>query len=137
LAKALYERSLVIPALRPAAVAAQELLSGLDRLLLKFTDRGDVTYSDHNQLMQQIAELGAELCPNSLDDVWERAGGQRERLSTTGTPAIRWREAVMDAHRGALPGGALALVSQLQRDFPYHAGLRRIREVLAGFRQHE
>ncbi|WP_129572737.1 MULTISPECIES: hypothetical protein [Sorangium] len=129
-AKVLYDRSSWILELRPAAVTCQELLPLFDRLLLHFVSgRGALTPSDQAQIIQKVADLGAELSPNGLDDLWERAGGERKRLSSAGIPAVRWREAAIQAHHGALRGGVLALLKELQYDFPHNSELRRAEEV--------
>jgi hypothetical protein len=113
-------------------VACQELLPFVDRIYLKLIDgRGGLTSSDQTQLVQKVANLGAELSPTGLDDLWERAGGQRKHLSSAGSPDIRWREAAMQASRGALGGGALALLKELRRDFQHNAELRKLEEVMA------
>lgn len=130
-AAALYTRSMYMPELRPAVDACQQLLPRWRRFLLSITGSSD---SSREQQLQELAlrtaELGADLFPDQLDDLWERASGKRKYLLNSGTPAQRWREAMMKAQRGGLEGGLLALVDEMLHERPHNPDLQELRRLL-------
>jgi hypothetical protein len=131
-AKDIYNRCLLTPELRPAAEACQELLPAFDRWWLAWSGpRGETTPLDDAPLGQRVAELGASLAPERLDDLWELAGGERRHLSIWGTPDVRWRDAAARAQRGALEGGLLELVRVLRVDWPHNEDLRNLEQLIS------
>lgn len=131
-AKALYDRSSNASELLPAALRSQELLPFLERMFLKLRyGRTSFTPADENQIGVKIADLGSELAPDGLDDLWERSGGKRKQLSAGRSPAVRWREATALAHQGVLPGGLASLLNALRQDFPYNSELARVADIVA------
>lgn len=126
-AKAIYDRRLRSSGLQIAAEICQELLPKWEQFLLsfneKFKKRG---HSNDAPLINRVAELGARLASDRLGDLWERAGGERQRLRDGGTPDVQWREAATLAHKGALKGGLGALVRELLADFPHNLDLNEL-----------
>lgn len=131
-AREIYNRCRYITELRPAAEACRELLFPLQRLLLSLAGRPKTAGSLENSLLlvNGVAELGASLAPDRLDDLWERAGGKRKHLNSWGAPDVRWRNAATLAQRGALSGGLAALVRVLRDDFPYNKDLQELETLL-------
>jgi hypothetical protein len=84
--------------------------------------------------VNRVAELGANLASDRLDDLWERAGGERKRLRGMGSPDVRWREAATLAQNGSLHGGLVALVQALLSDFPHNKDLQELWAVLVNRR---
>lgn len=83
-----------------------------------------------DDLARRTGELGGDLAPTSLDDIWQRAGGTIKSLSAGGTPAERWNWASRLAASGALPGGLASLVKILAEDFPYNKDLIELKIAL-------
>jgi hypothetical protein len=137
-AQALYDRFdspySGIPELRPALEACYELLGWWERSCLYFWHGivgSAVSIEDHQAaLVNRVADLGAELCPDGLDGIWERAGGNRKDLKCGYTPAERWREAVRLAKNGGLKGRMLALVETLLKDYQYSDDLQELKRIL-------
>lgn len=130
-AKAIYDRASYSETLRSAAIACRELLSAWERFMISWWTEpllGRTSYQ--TILVERVAEIGANLCPEGLDDLWWRAGGERKQLPTWGTPAMRWREAANLAHNGALRGGLAPLVAQLKSDFQHSPQLQELTKVL-------
>lgn len=131
-AAAIYTRSMYMPELRPAVDVCQQLLTRWQRFLLAMT--GGSSGSSREQQLQELAlrtaELGADLFPDQLDDLWEQASGKRKYLPNSGTPAQRWREAMMKAQRGGVEGGILALVDEMLHDRSHNPELRELRRLL-------
>lgn len=118
--------------LRPAVEACQELLSYWNLFCFTATIFGArSTTTTGGALARRAAELGADLAPDSLDDIWVRAGGERKRLRSWGAPDTRWRDAVSLAQSGALRGGLLSLVQALEDDFPHNKEVRELRELVS------
>jgi hypothetical protein len=137
-AKAIYTRWKGVTELRPAVEACQDLLSSFERWMLSLfgTSKRSIGQDDI-PLMHRVAELGANLAPDRLDDIWERAGGERKHLNSSGSPDIRWREAATMASKGALEGGLLALVRELKKDLPYNNDLQELEKFLLGLQAHK
>lgn len=130
-ARTLYRRARSEPAFRLAAVEARQLLSSWERYRLSaLSGETEVEHAKSAPLQRRVADLGAELAPDRLDDIWERAGGQRKRLPRLGSPDERWRVAAALAKTGALQGGVLALVAELLSDFPHNKDLIEMREMV-------
>jgi hypothetical protein len=107
------------------------LLSSLQRLVLAWTCKPSILNDlDPAPLWRHVAELGADLAPDRLDDLWERAGGERKRLLSSGSPDIRWREAAKLAQNGSLKGGLIALVKELRVDSPHNDDLCELEIML-------
>lgn len=129
-AEAIYDRRYVTE-LRLVAEACQELLSSWQRWVLAWILKPRIfNNSDDAPLVHRIAELGANLAPDGLDDLWERAGGERKRLPRWGSPDARWREAARLAQNGSLKGGLRALVKELRVDAPYNGDLHELETIL-------
>jgi hypothetical protein len=128
-AKEIYNRSSYLVELRPAAVACQDLLAKWERYLLGFGVSGTPTTFkefDRAPIIERVAELGATVAPDRLEDLWVRAGGERKRLNIGGSPDEQWRRAAQLAHNGGLEGGLPALVRELRHDFPYNDHLQEL-----------
>ena len=126
-AKELYRRSKLTQELRPAALAVRDLLSSWQRWRLGYeTEDG----SPPQMLAHRVAALGADLAPEGLEGLWERAGGERKRLAWRSTPDGRWREAAQMAQKGALDRGLAALVDVLLIDFPHNVDLQELGGIL-------
>ncbi|HYH96088.1 effector-associated domain EAD1-containing protein [Hyalangium sp.] len=127
----LYELSKRSPELRPAADACQSLLSSWQRWLLSWGGTGSRSPElNIGPVVLRVAELGANLADDRLEDIWERAGGERKHLKSSGAPDVRWREAATLAQKGTLKGGLLALVRELLIDRPYNEELRELEKEL-------
>jgi hypothetical protein len=130
-AKAIYDHAWSASELRAAAVACQSLLSRWERYILLWWGKPSIAMEpDHAALVERVAEVGANLAPDGLDDLWKRAGGERKRLVLSGTPDVRWREAANLAQAGVLHGGLAALIHQLRTDFPHNADLQELARVI-------
>lgn len=82
---------------------------------------------DPNILVQQVAELGAELAAHEALSYWERVGGRRKDISDRATPSVQWLDIARRAQYGANSGGLRALVESLHDSFPHNA---RVQELL-------
>lgn len=131
LAMEIYHRCQQMNELRPALEACQELLPGWERWVLSWRGMlGSSSDLDDGPLVNRVAELGANLAPERLDDLWVRAGGESKRLPSSGSPDVRWRHAAALARKGALKGGLVALVRELQADWPYNPDLQALEPML-------
>lgn len=109
------------------------LLSDWNRWILErngVTGSAASTANPQTVLINRVADLGAELCPDGLDGIWERAGGKSKELSGGYNPAERWRQAVRSAKNGRLEGGMLALVEVLLKDFQHNTELQELKSIL-------
>jgi hypothetical protein len=130
-AKNLHDLSGSIPESRPAVELCKELLSRWDRfkLMLSAPSPRNHHYQDLTELINHIADIGSELSPDGLDEIWERAGGKRRDLESKGTARMRWQNATRFAANGAKCSLA-DLIRELQRDFPMNIQLNDVEEVL-------
>lgn len=132
-AEKIYSLSESIPELLPAVNACQELLTMWQRFKLSLkTGNNSHVPNITESLVQRVAELGADLAPDELGDIWERAGGKRKDLKTGSSPASQWQEAAKFAQQGKLKGGLHALVSELKDTCPYNSDLRELVEIISG-----
>lgn len=130
-AEELYKRCGYTPELRVAAEACQELLSSFQRWRLSWAGKpGEFGSSDSTMLAKRIAELGANLAPDRLEDLWVRAGGERRQLKSGGAPDVHWREAATLAKNGALEGGLIAIVREMLVDMPHNSELNELKRLL-------
>ena len=117
---------------KPALEACWRLLSFLRRLYLSSQGIGDkANASDQKELVRRVAELGAELAPDKLEYIWERAGGKRKQLRQGGSPSTQWQEAANLASQGTLEKGLLALVRELKKDFQHNKDLGELEKLLS------
>lgn len=114
------------PEFQRAVELCQELLPLWQRGWLAWSGRS----GDAAALTRRVAEVGATLAPDGLEDIWERAGGRRGQLKIGGTPEVRWREAATLADGGALQGRLDKIVKELRSDFPYNDDLRELQRLL-------
>ncbi|MDV6344771.1 hypothetical protein [Nitrosomonas sp. Is37] len=84
---------------------------------------------DGNNLVLAIADLGANLAPDRLDYLWERAGGNRKDLKAEGAHSSRWLEAVKMAENGKIKKGACAIVEELKKEYPNHSDLIKLSSI--------
>ncbi len=125
-AEVLYGLRLCGAEFQRAAELCQELLPSWQRAWLTWSGR-----TSDAALARRLAEIGAALAPDGLDDLWERAGGRRGQLKTGATPEVRWREATALAEGGALQGRLGAIARELRVDFLYNDDLRELQRLLA------
>lgn len=133
-AKEIYSLSKVAkPDLRLAAVACRDLLPWWDQFCLSVHHEGvnPANNANHGCLERRLAEIGADLAPDRLDDIWERIGGRRKDLPGNGTPASRWQAAAKLASSGKLGGGLFVLVQELCDDFPHNHELKELSVLLS------
>lgn len=132
-AKRLNEIRRRTPEAIPALELCKELLPIWDRILLGFSipQNTESSLSDYKSaLIESVADIGSELAPDSLDEVWERAGGKRKDLESKGTVFSRWQHAA----RVAANGGKCSLsdlIGVLKKDYPNNPQLREMEEVLS------
>lgn len=79
-----------------------------------------------NDDWQQLQELMSELYPGGPEDqsIWERAGGDRSKLTLNGSGQARWFSALRTLRLGG--GGAISRTSLLHavnEEFPHHPGV--------------
>ncbi|SJZ51395.1 hypothetical protein SAMN02745119_00846 [Trichlorobacter thiogenes] len=135
-AKKLIEIKQRNPEATPSLEVCKELLPIWDRLLqiLSSPQNTEGSFSDYKSaLIDGVADIGSELAPESLDEVWERAGGKRKELESKGTAFSRWHNAA----RVAANGGKCSLadlIRVLRNDYPRNPQLREIEEVLGRFK---
>ncbi|MCD2452787.1 hypothetical protein GO003_020600 [Methylicorpusculum oleiharenae] len=116
-----------IPELQSVVEACQTLLSWWQRVKIDFKmGNTNLTSNIEESLVSRVAELGGNLAPEELDDIWERAGGKRKELKIGSTPAIRWQSAAKSAQNGKLKNGLLALVKELQNTHPHNPDLKEL-----------
>ncbi len=121
-----------IPELQAVVEACQTLLSPWQRVKLTIkTGKLNFASDVEDNLVVRVAELGGDLAPEELDDIWERAGGKRKDLKTGDTPAIRWKSAAKSAQNGKLKNGLLALVKELEKTHPYNPDLKELGGILS------
>lgn len=134
-ARELYHRSKSDPSFHAAAVACQDLLSRWQRFLLAYRLQSGVSPPiAQDALVERVAELGAEIAGDGLSDLWQRAGGKRGALSTSGSLLTQWQRAADAASRGAVPDGLGGLVREMRRWWPYNPDLRELQELLTSER---
>lgn len=120
------------PEATPALDVCKELLPIWDRLLqiLSSPQNTEGSLSDYKSaLIERVADIGSDLAPESLDEIWERAGGRRKELESKGTAYSRWQNAA----RVAANGGKCSLadlIQVLRNDYPNNQQLREIEDVL-------
>jgi hypothetical protein len=117
---------------RTALENCHNLLPGWSRFKLSLEGIGNSTSASerNDTFVRRIAELGAELAPDELDFIWERAGGKRQQLPTGGTPASRWQDAVRLAHQGMLKDRLPALIHELKASRPYNNDLNELEQLI-------
>ncbi|MDP2312203.1 MAG: effector-associated domain EAD1-containing protein [Pseudomonadota bacterium] len=131
-ARAIYDLARGSSELVPVAIAVAELLPPWDRFWLSWRTGGT---PDTQVLCERVGSLAAELLPDQLDEVWERAGGSRRKLPYGTNPEDRWRAAVRFADQGGLDGGVECLLRELRQELPHNAGLRELEEMLSAARR--
>lgn len=122
-----------IPEATPAAEACRALLSRWDQFMFVFSGCSTskpTTLQDQTTLINRVAEIGSDLQPDALDEIWERAGGQIKHLESRSTPSARWQIASKLAANGALPEKLLSLVCELKENFPKNDQLIELESVL-------
>jgi hypothetical protein len=121
-----------IPELQSVVEACQTLLSRWQCVRLYFrTGNASLASNIGDNLVVRVAELGGDLAPEELDDIWDRAGGKRKDLKTGGTPAIRWQSAAQFAQSGKLKNGLLALVNELEKSYPHNLDLKELARIIS------
>ena len=131
-AEKIYAMSEAIPELLPAVNSCQELLTLWQRFKLsRRTGNNSHAPNRVESLVHRVAELGADLAPDELDDIWERAGGKRKDLNTGGTPASRWQSAATSAQQGKLKDGLLAIVDELEKSRPHNSDLKELARIIS------
>jgi len=137
--KKIYDRfmSESMPELLLALSDCQALLSRWQRVRLAFkTGNTSLAPSLEESLVNRVAELGADIAPYELDDIWERAGGKRKDLNTGSTPASRWQAASNLAKSGKLNGGLLAIVNELENTHPHNPDLKELAHIISAEHHH-
>lgn len=120
-----------IPELQSMVDTCQALLSTWQCVWLALkTGNTSCAPNIGESLAHRVAELGGNLAPGELDDIWERAGGKRKDLNTGGTPASRWQAASNLAKSGKLKGGLLALVNVLENTHPHNPDLKELVQII-------
>lgn len=120
----------------PALELCKEILPMWDQWFLTFNTNYKTKSNLSNcksALIESVADIGSELAPDRLDEIWERAGGKRKDLESRGTVFYRWQNAA----RVAANGGKCSLadlIKVLKEDFPYNPQLSEIEEVLSNLR---
>jgi len=123
--------------LLPALSDCQALLSRWQRVRFAFkTGNTSFAPSLEESLVNRVAELGADLAPYELDDIWERAGGKRKDLNIGSTPASRWQAASNLAKSGKLKGGLLAIVNELENTHPHNPDLKELAHIISAEHHH-
>lgn len=123
-AESLYHRRHSNPEVCPTLFLCHELLSSWHQFSLKWNPvSGGEKKANEFVLATRLAEVGAELFPEGPDDLWERAGGRKQDLETTGTAARRWRNATSLAARGKLSNGLLPILQELKQEYPENSDL--------------
>lgn len=131
-AQRLYDLRLSNPEAIPALEICKELLPIWDRLLLSFSGSHSTNKatSDYKMaLIDKVTDIGSDLAPDGLDEIWERAGGKKKELEIKGTAYSRWHHAV----RLAANGGTCSLadiVRVLKCEYPNNSYLNEIVTVL-------
>jgi hypothetical protein len=114
-----------------AVDSCQDLLSILQSLWLSFNHVSrSPNHLDQDKLVRAVADLGANLAPDELDSIWERAGGKKKQLTSGGTPAVRWQEAASMANQGVLKNGLGDLVKELREIRPHNPDLQAIEQLI-------
>jgi len=134
-AQRLYDLRRSIPEAIPALEICKDLLPMWDRLLLSFSgshSKNNATSDYKMALIDKVTDIGSDLAPDGLDEIWERAGGKKKELEIKGTAYSRWHHAV----RLAANGGKCSLadiIRELKRDYPNNSHLHEIETVLRSF----
>ena len=121
-----------IPELQTVVADCLALISKWHRVRFAIKT-GNISHAPNmtESIVHRVADLGADLAPDELDDIWERAGGKRKDLYTGGTPTSRWQAAAKFAQHGKLNGGLQALVHELEKTHPYNPELRELAQYSA------
>ncbi len=126
-AKKLYILSKSTPEILPAVNICKDLLSLWDRSMYSFYSFAECPpVPDDISLAHRLADLGATLSPDQLSYIWERSGGERKHLNTTGTPETLWHEAAILAQQGKLDGGLRPLLRELLKHAPNNLDLQEL-----------
>jgi len=134
-ARELYRRSKGDSSFHAAAAACQDLLSRWERFRLVYLFRsGSVLPVDKVEFVERVTELGAELIGDGLADLWQRAGGKRSALSTSGSLSTQWRTAATAAYHGIIHDGIGGLVREMRQSLPHNPDLRELEELLTSSR---
>lgn len=118
--------------LLPALDKCKTLLSPWQRIRFSVQTGNRVHEPDMlDGLVLRVAELGADLAPDELDYIWERAGGKRKDLLSGGTPTSRWQTAANSAQCGKLKGGLPALVNEMENSHPHNQDLKELANIFS------
>ena len=117
----------IISEAAPAVKACSNLLPWWER---SDSDWYSTTSSRKFALQRRVGEIGADLYPDALQYIWERAGGEIKNLKLYDTPRSCWQNAVSLAAKGALSDGLLSIVRELKKDFPGNRELMELEKAL-------
>ncbi|ASF46382.1 hypothetical protein CEK71_10005 [Methylovulum psychrotolerans] len=119
-----------------AVDSCQDLLSILQSIWLSFNHVSrSPSHLDRDRLIRVVADLGANIAPDELDSIWERAGGKKKQLTSGGTPTVRWQEAASMANQGALKNGLGDLVKELREIRVHNPDLQAIEQLINQYSQ--
>ena len=115
--------------MRPAAAASVSLLPEWLQSFFSLFFGADPRHAarDDRPLLNHVAEVGATLAPERLDDIWERAGGKRKHLRLDGAPDARWRDAVRLASQGGTSARCRRARQGVEVGLPAQPGCDRAR----------
>ena len=119
-----------------AVDSCQNLLPILQSIWLSFNHVSrSPSHLDRDRLIRVVADLGANIAPDELDSIWERAGGKKKQLTSGGTPTVRWQEAASMANQGALKNGLGDLVKELREIRVHNPDLQAIEQLINQYSQ--
>lgn len=131
IAQDIFKRSFQEHSLKILANDCYNLLPSLSQLRFRFSNMSGapINKTEKNQLLIEIARLGADTTAEGLHDLWERAGGKRKHLKLNGTPESQWQHAVFCADDGKLKGGVGALLNALENEIPHNPELKELKKM--------
>lgn len=131
IAQDIFKRSFREHSLKTLANDCNDLLPNISKLRLRFSNMlgAPISKAEKNQLLIEIARLGADTTTEGLHDLWERAGGKRKHLKLNGTPESQWQHAVICAEAGKLEGGVGALLNALEIENPHNPDIKDLKKM--------
>lgn len=118
------------PYFKPTVDVCSQLLDRSNKLWFSLYS-GPLTLSQRDIVIEQFAEVGANIAYDRLEYLWLKAGGRPSRLRSYGTEFDKWFHAASEADKGALSGGLISLLDVLIFEYPHNEKLRDIYYILS------
>lgn len=119
---------------RLAAQNIKNLLNNLEKFMITHIETNYDTFSrnqyDIEDLVDLIAEVGADLAPNRLNVIWIKAKGKQKHLTPGLRPDDAWVDAMKIAFNTKGNKRLILIVNELINEFPHNEYLKAIQKQL-------